>query len=160
MSIMRLVKVAFFTVLFTVVGVPLLLFLFIFFSPLWADRSDEELFRDLIMDPMPSSVTNLVVRRTSGAGDSNTRFLFQIAPEDFSNLITPRFESRLLSEDVLRKIFIPKKIFFLQEKNTNYNIKIELNSTHIFNIINGTDDYSRTIVTDKNTNWVYYEVSR
>jgi hypothetical protein len=81
--------------------------IYYFFSALFGtDRSDEELFRDLIMDPMPSSVTNLV----SGvlpvrAGDSNTRFLkFQIAPEDFSNLITPGFESNLLSENVLLKI--------------------------------------------------------
>lgn len=141
------------------VGIIVLLwmFLFMFFSS--SKLGQRELFENLIPGPMPSTIRNLIVEPPTDGEDIGAQFLFQIAPEEFYKLIGAGFKTNI-SCDATDINEIQKKVNHLQTMNTNNNIQCKLHPTVFLQKWEVGNERLRTIATDQNTNWVYYEVRR
>jgi hypothetical protein len=157
MSITRLIKIIVCTVVSVFAAGALLIIGTVILGPIISgSKPATSHFQKIVIDPLPTSLTNLVMKRSSGGmGDWRVRFLFQVAPDDFNRIVATGFTTNLFwnSLDIERGGF---------EKRVNSCFGTNVFSTPppllIFQM--ESEGIMKMLITDQNTNWVYYEAFR
>ncbi|NCB85749.1 MAG: hypothetical protein EOM44_14855 [Bacteroidia bacterium] len=152
----RLIKITVCTVVSVfAVGVLIIIGTFIYGMTISERLTPVGNFQRIVIDPPPTSLTNLVMKYSSGGmGDWRARFLFQLSPDDFNRIVATGFTTNLF----WNRMDIESEGF---EKRIN-----SCSGTNVFSVPPPlifqmeSDGILKMLITDQNTNWVYYEARR